>query len=156
MPQKKKSLTDKPKKRPAILAPPVVQKPQKQTDPILLLLDQYYELDYEKLNKTTVNMLKGMCLIQLQITTIARLFNIPRSRLCNLMIDNQTFDVMHARLSTLGKTMLYRKQWQLAMNGNPTMLIWLGKQVLGQSENPQHVDEDEILEGLDIIEDKDK
>jgi hypothetical protein len=40
-------------------------------------------------------------------------------------------------------------QWKAADRGNVTMLIWLGKQVLGQSEQPQHM-EDELTEGFDI------
>lgn len=33
-----------------------------------------------------------------------------------------------------GKAKLQIKQYDMAMNGNVTMLIWLGKQYLGQSE----------------------
>ena len=40
-------------------------------------------------------------------------------------------------------------QWKAADRGNVTMLIWLGKQVLGQSENPM-VMEDELVEGFDL------
>lgn len=36
-----------------------------------------------------------------------------------------------------GKQSIRRKQYQLAMNGNPTMLIWLGKQHLGQTERQE-------------------
>ena len=32
------------------------------------------------------------------------------------------------------KASVRRKQFELAMAGNPTMLIWLGKQILGQKE----------------------
>lgn len=35
------------------------------------------------------------------------------------------------------KSSLRRKQWELAMNGNATMLIWLGKQMLGQSDKQE-------------------
>lgn len=35
-----------------------------------------------------------------------------------------------------GKMRLRRKQVEVAMSGNHTMLIWLGKQMLGQSESP--------------------
>lgn len=34
------------------------------------------------------------------------------------------------------KASLKRKQYELAMKGNPTMLIWLGKQALGQTDKP--------------------
>ena len=33
-----------------------------------------------------------------------------------------------------GKASLKRKQFEVAMGGNPTMLIWLGKQRLGQKD----------------------
>jgi hypothetical protein len=33
-----------------------------------------------------------------------------------------------------GKMSLKRKQWDVAMKGNPTMLIWLGKIMLGQKD----------------------
>ena len=32
---------------------------------------------------------------------------------------------------------LKQMQWDMAMNGNVQMLIWLGKQYLGQSDKPQ-------------------
>lgn len=34
-----------------------------------------------------------------------------------------------------GRSSLRRAQYKAAMDGNPTMLIWLGKQVLGQRDN---------------------
>src|SRR4051812_49102411 len=33
-----------------------------------------------------------------------------------------------------GSVSLRRRQYELAMSGNPTMLIWLGKQMLGQAD----------------------
>lgn len=35
------------------------------------------------------------------------------------------------------KASLRRKQFEIAMTGNPTMLIWLGKQELGQSDKQE-------------------
>lgn len=37
-----------------------------------------------------------------------------------------------------GKASLRRKQWELAQAGNPTMLIWLGKQLLEQKDKAAH------------------
>lgn len=37
-----------------------------------------------------------------------------------------------------GKASLKRKQFKLAMDGNATMLIWLGKQRLGQSDRQEY------------------
>lgn len=39
-----------------------------------------------------------------------------------------------ARGQELGKASLRRRQHRLAMSGHPTMLIWLGKQYLGQKD----------------------
>ena len=47
------------------------------------------------------------------------------------------------------KIELRQKQWEVAMEGNVQMLIWLGKQVLGQTEQPPLM-EDDLVEGFDI------
>jgi gamma-glutamylcysteine synthetase len=47
-----------------------------------------------------------------------------------------------------GKTTLRRKQFEAAINGNVVMLIWLGKQILDQTEKTQLILEkipDEML-----------
>jgi len=36
-----------------------------------------------------------------------------------------------------GRATLRRKQFELALKGNVTMQIWLGKQILGQTDTPQ-------------------
>ncbi len=41
-----------------------------------------------------------------------------------------------------GRMSLRRAQYQRAMEGNPAMLIWLGKQILGQRENAGDIDTD--------------
>jgi hypothetical protein len=38
----------------------------------------------------------------------------------------------------LGRVSLRRAQWQAAQKGNPTMLIWLGKQYLEQKDKASH------------------
>lgn len=43
------------------------------------------------------------------------------------------------------KQRLRRAQLKAALDGNVTMLIWLGKQMLGQQENPVNTDVDRIL-----------
>ena len=44
-----------------------------------------------------------------------------------------------------GKMRLRRKQIEVAMQGNAVMLIWLGKQMLGQAETPVQEDDRNIL-----------
>lgn len=36
----------------------------------------------------------------------------------------------------MGKSSLRRHQWRAAQRGNPALLIWLGKQLLGQRDDP--------------------
>ncbi len=47
-----------------------------------------------------------------------------------------------------GCASLKRKQFELAMGGNATMLIWLGKQRLGQADKVQTETRDRTLEDL--------
>lgn len=47
---------------------------------------------------------------------------------------DMTFRQYWETKSSTGTIALRRKQFQLAMNGNVTMLIWLGKQALGQKD----------------------
>lgn len=49
------------------------------------------------------------------------------------------------------KHSLRRAQLKVALSGNPTMLIWLGKQILGQSENPYTTDAVEPLPWTDDL-----
>ena len=48
--------------------------------------------------------------------------------------EGKNFSSMYNILAEHGKISLRRKQLQVAMRGNPKMLIWLGKQILGQKE----------------------
>ena len=53
-----------------------------------------------------------------------------------------------------GKIRLRKAQWEAALGDdkrppNHTMLIWLGKQILGQTDQPTMF-EDELVEGFDI------
>ena len=47
------------------------------------------------------------------------------------------FSEYFTQKNILFKTSLRRAQFELAMKGNPTMLIWLGKQYLGQKERTE-------------------
>ena len=48
------------------------------------------------------------------------------------------------------KKELEDRQWEVAMDGNVQMLIWLGKQYLGQSEKSNDMSEDELPTGFDL------
>ena len=44
-----------------------------------------------------------------------------------------------------GKQRLRRKQVEVAMSGNAVMLIWLGKNLLGQSDTPVQEEDKSVL-----------
>tara|TARA_R110000737_G_scaffold343942_1_gene370482 strand:+ start:939 stop:1298 length:360 start_codon:yes stop_codon:yes gene_type:complete len=44
-----------------------------------------------------------------------------------------------------GRVKLRRAQMDKALEGNPTMLIWMGKQLLSQSDNPTDGDDTMVL-----------
>ena len=48
--------------------------------------------------------------------------------------DEPGFSELFKRHQDEGKASLRRSQWKVAQDGNPTMLIWLGKQMLGQRD----------------------
>lgn len=52
----------------------------------------------------------------------------------------QNFSGVFRKKRLNGKASLRRAQYQTAMKGNSSMLIWLGKQWLGQSDNPNSID----------------
>lgn len=54
------------------------------------------------------------------------------------------------------RSSLRKKQFELAMSGNPTMQIWLGKQLLGQSDKQDMTSGGEPLRLLPIKLDGDK
>ena len=61
---------------------------------------------------------------------MADFFQVPRETL------KYNFRDIIAKAKETTKQRLRKAQISLALKGNATMLIWLGKQYLGQSENP--------------------
>jgi hypothetical protein len=49
----------------------------------------------------------------------------------------EDFSSAYKRFSEMGKPSLRRNQYKAAQKGNPTMLIWLGKQWLGQRDREE-------------------
>lgn len=68
--------------------------------------------------------------------------------------DNyETFAECKKRGMNKGKGSLRRKQYEVAMKGNVTMLIWLGRNYLDQKEQVINVDDEETKEQLKAITD---
>jgi hypothetical protein len=51
---------------------------------------------------------------------------------------------------------LRNKQIEVALQGHPTLLIWLGKNLLGQSDNPVNTDSSKVLPWTDGEDKKDE
>ena len=54
---------------------------------------------------------------------------------------NMLFSEYSAKKRQKGNMMLHAKQFQTAMTGNTTMLVWLGKQRLSQTDQPKDTQE---------------
>ena len=86
---------------------------------------------------------ESLCAIQCTEEEICNVLDVSEKTLiswCN-EVYGESFSKVFRQKRDLGKTSLRRNQWKLAENGNSTMQIWLGKQILKQSESPM---QDEI------------
>lgn len=66
-------------------------------------------------------------------------------------ITNRCADIL-AQGKAEGKASLRRRQFEVAESGNATMLIWLGKQYLGQTDKPEEEDDKNIILPWDMDE----
>lgn len=64
---------------------------------------------------------------------------------------NRRYKSVIAKGKSQTKMKLRRKQIEVAMSGNHTMLIWLGKNMLGQSDSPTLEEDVNILPWSDDI-----
>lgn len=88
------------------------------------------ELDYPTLEK--------LCSICATQEEIAHWFDMTVDTLNARCRENygETFLGVYKKFADEGKMSLRRKQMQIAMDGNVTMCIWLGKNMLGQVDTP--------------------
>jgi len=82
---------------------------------------------------------RKLCEIQCTLEEIAALFDCSIDTIENAVKREHamTFSELHKIWGADGKKSLRRKQYELAMKGDRTMLIWLGKQWLGQSDKSE-------------------
>lgn len=93
-----------------------------------------------------------LCEIQCTEDEIASVFRCSidtLSRFCKATYK-ESFAEVYKKLSEGGKTSLRRKQWKLAET-SATMAIWLGKQYLGQKEDPGVNAPQQVLPPVNII-----
>jgi len=74
---------------------------------------------------------------------MADFFDVP----LQTFVDNFRDIITKGRLET--KQRLRAAQLKLALNGDRTMLIWLGRNILSQSDNPINKDSTQVLPWLD-------
>lgn len=104
--------------------------------------------------KTAINKVEfeKLCAIQCTLEEIAGWFGCSHDtieRWCHKEYGDR-FANVYAQKRSIGKTSIRRRQFQVAEKGNTSMLIWLGKQYLGQSEKQEvavsHNDDETIKE----------
>lgn len=85
-----------------------------------------------------------LCAIQCTKTEIAWFFGVSEDTLSRRIQEEcgESFADYYKKASSEGKMSLRRKQFELAMKGNTTLCIWLGKQYLGQSDKLEQYDAD--------------
>lgn len=90
------------------------------------------EIDFDELDK--------LCAIQSTEEEIAGWFDMSIETLKVRVKEKfgMTFLEYFAQKRGKGKISLRRKQYQTAMSGNPTMLIWLGKQTKWLNQKDKH------------------
>ena len=88
---------------------------------------------YDKIDK---NQFENMCQIQCTKDEICAIFEINEQTLTKWCEEtyNMSFCDIYKSKSSGGKMSLRRQQFAKAEEGNTTMLIWLGKQYLGQTD----------------------
>ena len=95
-----------------------------------------------------------LCTIQCTLNEIAGVFRchiVTIDRFCREEYDD-CFSNVFKKFSEEGKSSLRRAQWRKAVyDTNVPMLIWLGKQYLGQTEKVQNIDESTSKALNDIV-----
>src|SRR5271154_1862075 len=72
------------------------------------------------------------------VEEIAAVCGVAKSTFYEHMERDDTIEMAIDRGKQTGRATLRRMQWKGANDGNPTMLIWLGKQMLGQKDKIEH------------------
>ena len=87
-------------------------------------------------------MAERLAAIQCTDKEIAHCLGVHETTLVRRKQDDPEFAEILERARSTGRMSLRRKQWEAAQAGNPTMLIWMGKQILGQRDRHEVSGED--------------
>lgn len=107
-------------------------------------------IDWKKVDQLLISGCRG--------TEVASFLGIHKDTLYDRCVKekNMSFSDYSAQKRQKGDSLLKHKQFQIGMEGNTTMLVWLGKQRLKQKENPQTADDfnGSLAELLDLLKKK--
>ena len=102
------------------------------------------EVDWDQFDK--------LCAMQCPIREIASWFEMTTDTLEARI--RETFDCSFSDIFEekrgKGKISVRRKQYEVAMSGNVTLLIWLGKQWLGQTDKQEIEQTNDVKISIDI------
>jgi len=93
------------------------------------------------------NLVDSLCGIHCTGDEIASVLSVHYDTLNNRCKEKHgvNFSEYYKKASANGKISLRREQYKVAMKGNVSMLIWLGKNILGQKDAPeQNIDRQPI------------
>ena len=85
-----------------------------------------------------LKLLEELCTIGCTDSELAACLDVSLKTIENRKREDEEFLRIYKRGHESGKMSLRRRQWQKAMEGNIGMLIWLGKQLLGQKDQLEH------------------
>lgn len=85
-----------------------------------------------------VNMIRIQCTAEEISDVLGMSEDTLGRRIAERKIDGvSNFADLYKKHQGEGKASLRRAQWKAAQDGNPTMLVWLGKQMLGQKDKQE-------------------
>ena len=95
-----------------------------------------------------LELVKKLCSIQCTAEEIASFLEVDADTLNARLKDAGYggFSEYYKKNSVGGKISLRRSQWKSSTNGNVTMQIWLGKQYLGQKDQPEQEPTDNSID----------
>lgn len=91
------------------------------------------EIDPEELTR--------LCRLNCTLQEIAAYFNCSERTIKNRMADDEDFRAIVENGRANGRLSVRREQFRIMEGGNASMAIWLGKQLLGQRDNQEVINE---------------
>ena len=85
----------------------------------------------------TRKIVKGLGEIQATVKECAAVLGVGEATYLRFLERNPDINELFTNAQERGKSSLRRYQFKLAAKGHPTMLIWLGKQYLGQTDKTE-------------------